>query len=70
MDSNNTEYGCNCNKRNECPLENECLTLRIVYRADATNNKTDEHKYYYDISDTPFKERYESHKMSDHFRSV
>ena len=57
LNSNNTEYECNCNNRNEYPLENECLTPRIVFRADVTNNKTDEHKYYYGISDTPFKER-------------
>ena len=68
LNSNNTEYGCNCNNRDECPLENECLTPRIVYRADVTNNKTDEHKYYYGISDTPFKERYENHKTS--FRRI
>ena len=64
LNSNNTEYGCNCNNRDECPLENECLTARIVYRANVTNNKTNEHKYYYGISDTPFKERYENHKTS------
>ena len=57
LNSNNTEYGCNCNNRNECPLENECLTPRIVYRADV-------HKYYYGISDTALKERYENHKTS------
>ena len=69
LNSNNTEYGCNCNNRDECPLEDECLTPRIVYRADVTNNKTDEHKYYYGISDTPFKERYENHKTSFRHRS-
>ena len=69
LNSNNTEYGCNCNNRDECPLENECLTPRIVYRADVTNRKTDEHKYYYGISDTPFKERYENHKTSFRHRS-
>ena len=69
MNSNNTEYGCNCNNRNECPLENECLTPIIVYRADVTNKKTDEHKYYYVISDTLFKERYENHKTSFRHRS-
>ena len=69
LDSNNTEYGCNCNSRDECPLQNECLTPRIVYRADVTNNKTDQHKYYYGISDTPVKERYENHKTSFRHRS-
>ena len=31
LNSNNTEYVCNCNNRDECSLENECLTPRIVY---------------------------------------
>ena len=57
LNLNNTEYGCNCNNTDECPLENEYLTPGIVYRADVTNNNTDEHKYYYGILDTPFKER-------------
>ena len=70
LDSNNTEHGCNWNNRDECPLQNECLTPRIVYRADVTNNKTDQHKYYYGISDTPFKERYENHKTSCRYRFV
>ena len=70
LNSNNTEYGCNCNNRDECRLENECLTPRIVYRADEkTEYTTDEHKYYYGISDTPFKERYENHKTSFRHRS-
>ena len=69
LNSNSTEYGCNCNNRDECPLENKCLAPGIVYRADVTNNKTDEHKYYYGISDTPFKDRYENHKTSFRHRS-
>ena len=38
--------------------------LDSIYRADVTNNKTDEHKYYYGISDTPFKDCYENHETS------
>ena len=45
------------------------MTPRIVYRA-VTNSKTDLHKYYYyGISDTQFKERYENHKTSFRYRS-
>ena len=69
LNSNSTEYGCNYNNREECPLENKCLTPRIVCRADVANNKTDEHKYYYVISDTPFKDCYENHKTSFRHRS-
>ena len=45
------------------------MTLRIVYRADVSNNRTDARKYYYGISDIPFKERYENHKTSFRHRS-
>ena len=45
------------------------MTSRILYRADVTSNKTDEHIYYYGISDTPFKDRYENHKTSFRHRS-
>ena len=64
LNSNSTEYRCNCNNSDEFPLENKCSTPRIVYRADITNNKTDENKYCYGISHTPFKDCYENHKMS------
>ena len=60
--SENTEYGWNCNDKNKCPLDDKCLTPRIVYRAHVTNDQTQEQKFYYEISDTPFKERYENHK--------
>ena len=62
--SDNNEYGCNCNDKTKCPLDNKCLAPRIVYRADVTNDQTQEQMFYYGISDTPFKERYESHKKS------
>ena len=73
LNPNSGEYGCNCNNRNKCPLDNKCLTPRIVYRADVTNNKADENKYYFGTLDTPFKDRYENCKasfLSDRFRSV
>ena len=69
LNSNSTEYGCNCNSKNKCPVQNKYLTPRIKYRADVTNNKTDEHNYYYGISDTPCKDRYENHKTSFRHRS-
>ena len=46
LNPNSTEDGCKCNNRNKCSLANKCLTPRVAYRADVTNNKTDEHKYY------------------------
>ena len=69
LNSNSTEYKCNCNNRDKCPLENKYLTPGTLYRADVTNKKTYEHKYYYIISDTPFKDRYENHETSFRHRS-
>ena len=68
LNSNSTEDACNSNNRAECPLETNVFP-RIVYRADVFNNKTDKHKYYYGISDTSFKERYENYKTSFRHRS-
>ena len=34
LNSNSTEYGYNCSKRDEDPLEHKCLTPKIVYRVD------------------------------------
>ena len=41
----------------------------MIYKANVTNNKSDEHKYQYGISDTPFKEGYENHKTLFRHRS-
>ena len=55
-----TNYGCNCRNRSNCPLDNKCLTPSIVYRAIVSAiNKPD--KNYFGISETSFKDRYNSH---------
>ena len=56
------EYGCKCRSRNECPLQNKCLTPKIVYRAYVENDINDENKFYFGVSETPFKESFRNHK--------
>ena len=56
------EYWCNCKSRNECPLQNKCLTPKIVYHANIENDINDENKFCVGISETPFKERFRNHK--------
>ena len=56
------EYVCNCRSRNECPLQNKCLTLKIVYRANVENDTNNQKKFYFGVSETPFKERFRNHK--------
>lgn len=57
----NNTWGCNCRVKDNCPLENKCLTPTIVYKATVMNNANDESKFYYGVSETPFKERFRNH---------
>ena len=56
-----TSFGCNCQKRSMCPLQNKCLIPNIVYQADITNNVDDARRVYLGLSETPFKDRYHNH---------
>ena len=40
----------------------KCLTPKIVYRANVENDINDENKFYFGVSETPFKERFRNHK--------
>ena len=37
LNSRTTSFWCNCRKKQSCPLNGECLTSQLVYRAAATN---------------------------------
>ena len=54
----NTEYGCNCRSKESYPLQNKCLTPKIVYQADVKNLTNDERNFYLVVTETPFKERF------------
>ena len=57
----NTEYGCNCRSKERCPLQNKCLTPKIVHRADVKNLTNNEKRFYLGVLETPFKERFGNH---------
>ena len=42
------DYGCNCSKKNECPMQNMCLKPNIIYEATVTNNTDIVKKYISD----------------------
>ena len=44
-------FGCNCRDRDSCPMENQCLTPQIVYHANVSNNKDNETKFCYVITE-------------------
>ena len=47
--------------RNECNLDNKCLTTNIAYEAKVSNETNDECKMYLGASETTFKERFRNH---------
>ena len=51
-------YGCNCRTKGSCPLQNQCLTPKIIYRADVENGTNSEMKFYFGLTETPFKDRF------------
>ena len=55
-------FGCNCRKKDSCPLNGECLTPEVIYRADITNEANNDQKFYFGLAETTFKERYNNHK--------
>ena len=56
--------GYNCRDKNTCPLENKCLTPKIIYQAGATNDTDDTYKYSLGLAGTSFKDRYRNHISS------
>ena len=58
---NEKQYECNCKNKDECPLDKNCLTLRVIYDTDAIILNTSR-KICIGLSDTPFKESYSNHK--------
>ena len=57
------EKTCNCRKKDECPVENKCLTQSVVYQAvvKRADGVTDS---YVGLTENTFKDRYTKHKSS------
>ena len=55
-------FGCNCRKKDSCPLNGKCLTPKVIYRADVTNEANNNQQFYFGLAETTFKERYNNYK--------
>ena len=44
------EYGCNCRNKDSCPLQNQCLTPKVIYEATVVNNSEDKKRVYFGTS--------------------
>jgi len=53
---------CNCRKKDECPLEGNCLSKGIVYQAKVTS--TNRTETYVGLTARDFKARFRNHQVS------
>ena len=62
---NNNESLCNCRSKEQCPLNNNCLSSSIIYNAQitTTDNKTPP-KNYIGLTEGTFKQRFNQHKVT------
>ena len=63
---------CNCRNKSNCPLDNKCLIIKIVYKAKIeTNDGINElsTQVYFGICETEFKCWYNNHTMSFRIRT-
>ena len=51
-------YGCNFRVKTDCPIQNKCLTPKVVYEAEVTNSSDGELKTSYSLTKTTCKERH------------
>ncbi len=58
---NNEEHGCNCRVKENCPLQNKCLTPCLIYEATVSNDQNNEVKRYIGLTEGTFKQRYANH---------
>ena len=55
---------CNCPNPDNCPLDNKCLTSKIVYFAEKITDSQQPLKFYLEICGAEFKARFNNHKKS------
>ena len=55
-------FGCNCRKKDSCPLNGQCLKLKVIYRADVSNEANNDQTFYFGLAETTFKDCYNNYK--------
>ncbi|KAK3729012.1 hypothetical protein QZH41_011472 [Actinostola sp. cb2023] len=59
----NPQNECNCRKKDQCPLENKCLSPSLVYNAYTSTDDNTPGKNYIGLTEGTFKQRYTQHKL-------
>ena len=55
-----TDKTCNCRKRDECPLDGNCLVTDMVYKCEVKTANTNQE--YIGLTSNTFKQRFTTHK--------
>ena len=63
----NAQDQCNCRDKDQCPIDNNCLTSAVIYNARVTTGDTTNN--YIGLTEGTFKQRFTQHKHSFHHRS-
>ena len=65
INPNTTGKTCNCAKKEQCPMNGNCLASSLVYEATiSTDNVNYQPKIYIGLCEPTFKKRYYGHKSS------
>ena len=59
-----SNHGCNCRKRAECQLNNNCLMTNIAYKAVVSAPSKPDKKYF-SIAETSFKDRFRNRAIDN-----
>ena len=59
-----SDDGCNCRSKDQCPIENKCLSSALVYNATVTTNDSSPGKNYIGLTEGTFKKRFYGHQLS------
>ena len=59
-ESRKNKKDCNCQIKEECPVNNKCCTPCVIYKATETTSNA----YYIGMTSLPFKSRFNQHKHS------
>ena len=60
------DKNCNCRNKECCPLDNQCLTTNVIYKAEIKDNVCGDTKEYIGNTTGTFKKRYANHVKSLH----
>ena len=55
-------FGYNCREKKGCPSNGDCLTPKVICRADVSNEANSDQKFYFGLAEATFKEHYNNHK--------